>query len=138
MQVTNKHITLLTTNALGFPFLIRHKAIKFTGDDNGQYIIHRTTSSVEIISYEQFMTQRHITSHKRYPLRRDFNPQQIMIEQNKKPFDWMTNNCEDFASEVVEQVTGETMRPHSPQRILWIIVVALILIFMVTIKNGRI
>lgn len=138
MQQTNKHITLLTTNALGFPFLIRHKAIKFTGEDNKPYIIHRTTSGVEIISYEQFMKQRHIILHKRYPLRRKFDAQQIKTEHNQEPFDWMTNNCEDFASEVIEEVSCERMRPHSPQRVMWIAIVAIILVLMVIIKNGRI
>lgn len=135
MQTQHQHITLLTTNALGFPFLIRHKAIKFTGTDNRPYIIHRTTSGVEILTYKTFMEKRHVIRHKHYPIRKEFDPNKIVTIQNRKSFNWMTNNCEDFASEVIEDVSCVKMQPHSPQRTTWIIVLAIILIAMIIVKK---
>lgn len=135
MQKTNNCITLITTNALGFPLLIRHKAIKFTGEDNKEMILHRTTSGVEIISYTDFMKERHIINHRAYPVRRTFDAVQLMQKGNETTFNWMSNNCEDFTSEVIEQTTGVRMRPRSPQRTKWMIVLGLILLVMILVKK---
>lgn len=129
----NKNIKLLTTNALGFPPFIFHRAIKFYGTDGTPYIIHRTTSGVEITDYGTFMKGRHIIKAEQYPIRFDFDPVQIK-QKDKKPFDWMSNNCEDFASQVVEKTCGIPQKPSSPQRCAWIGAVALILLLMILIK----
>ena len=135
MSKTNKQLTLLTTNAIGFPFLIRHKAIKFTDETNTTKVIHRTTSGVEILSYKKFMNERHIINHKTYPLHREFDAETILVKYNQKPFNWMSNNCEDFTSQVIEETCQVEMTPHSPQRRNWIIVLAVILILMILIKR---
>lgn len=135
MKTYSNYITLITTNAKGFPLLIKHKAILFEGENGQPYIIHRTTSGVEIITLQEFMKERHIINHKRYPIRREFHAQTILAKYNQEPFDWMSNNCEDFTSRVIEDVACTPMRPHSPQRTAWIIVLAIILITMILIKK---
>jgi hypothetical protein len=133
MKENNQNIELITTNAIGFPPFVFHRAIKFYDTKGNPLIIHRSTSGVEIVDFGTFMRNRHIISHERYPIRYTFDPVKLMKE-DKKPFDWMNNNCEDFASEVIEQTTGQDMKPRSPQRCLWIGIVAVILLFMILIK----
>lgn len=135
MKTYSNYITLITTNAKGFPILIKHKAILFEDENKHPYIIHRTTSGVEIITLQEFMKGRHIINHKQYPIRREFNAQTILAKYNQEPFDWMSNNCEDFTSHVIEDIACTPMRPYSRQRTAWIIVLAIILITMILIKK---
>lgn len=135
MQQTHNRITLLTTNAIGFPFIVRHKAIKFTDENNTTKVIHRTTSGVEILSYNVFMKERHIINHKAYPLRREFDAESLLVKYNHEPFNWMSNNCEDFTSDVIKETCGVEIRPRSAQRTNWIIVLGVILILMILIKR---
>lgn len=135
MQSHCNYITLLTTNAKGFPLFIKHKAILYEDKSGLPYIIHRTTSGVEIITLQEFMKERHVINHQQYPIRREFQPQAILAKYNQQPFDWMNNNCEDFTSRVVEDIACVPMRPYSPQRTTWIIILAIILIIMILIKK---
>ena len=128
-----QNITLITTNAIGFPPFVFHRAIKFYDTEGNPVIIHRSTSGVEIVDYGTFMKGRHIISQEEYPIRYTFDPISIMQKDDKR-FDWMNNNCEDFAYEVVEQTTGKPMKPHSPQRCLWIGITAVILLLMILAK----
>ena len=81
------------------------------------------------------MKKRHIINHKAYPLRREFDAEALLCKYNQQPFDWMNNNCEDFASDVIEETCGVAMRPRSPQRTNWIVVLGVILILMILIKR---
>lgn len=134
MDLTQKHITVLTTNALGFPPIVFHKAIRFKRTDGKYYVLHQTTSGIEILSFENFMKGRHIYTEKNYPIRYNFNPEQI-VQEDKKTFDWMGYNCEDFTSEVIESACGKTIRPKSPQRVFWISVVAIAFIILIIWKR---
>lgn len=136
MTQTQKHITLITTNALGFPPIVFHKAIRFQGTDGKYYVLHQTTTGIEIISYEKFMKDRHIYAEKNYPIRYDFEPEKIK-QEDKKTFDWMNYNCEDFAAEVVESTSGKIMRPKSPQRTFWMIVFAVTIVALILIRKKK-
>lgn len=124
------HITLITTNAIGFPPFIFHRAIRFRAADGKTYVLHQTTTGVEILSYEKFMNGRTIYAEKSYPVRYGFDPERIK-QEDKKEFDWMGNNCEDFTSEVIESASGKQMRPKSPQRAFWILILAVILVALI-------
>ena len=136
-MTNNKHISILTTNALGFNFLVKHKAIKFENEDNLPLILHRTTSGVEIITYNKFIQDRHIFKEKKYTITQDFDPYQIQSYYNNKPFNWITNNCEDFVADVIRDVTDNTIKPRSPQRTFWITLTAIILIAMIIVKYEK-
>lgn len=132
-QVDKHRIALITTNALGFPPFVFHRAIKFWTTDGTPLIIHRTTSGVEITDYGTFMKGRRIFREEQYPIRFDFDPIQIKETEPQK-FDWFENNCEDFTSHVIEQSCGQKKRPASPQRVIWIVLFALLLMIMLMIK----
>ncbi len=134
MKPQARNIELLTTNALGFPPIVFHRAIKFYSKDNKPYIVHRTTTGAEILDYKTFMKDRYIIHQEPFPIRFEFNPVEI-VSKDTKPFDWMNNNCEDFASEVVEQTSGVPMKPRSPQRTTWMIILAMILITIILVKR---
>ena len=130
----NQNITLLTTNALGFPPFVFHQAIKFYGTDNHALVIHRSTSGVEIVDYNAFMKGRHIIRKKIYKVTHPFDPYYIQMCDNK-PFDWMNNNCEDFASEMIERTTDKRIYPKSMQRVIWIAIFAIILAVLIYFKR---
>lgn len=135
MKKVDKHrIALITTNALGFPPFVFHRAIKFWSTDGSPLIIHRTTSGIEITDYGTFMKGRKILREETYPIRFDFDPIQIKATEPQK-FDWFENNCEDFTSHVIENSCGKQMRPASPQRTIWIAVFGIILLLMVIAKQ---
>lgn len=134
MKEDKQHITLLTTNALGYPPFIFHRAIKFYGTDNCPYIIHRATSGAEITDYGTFMKGRHILHKETYPIKYQFDPQSI-VKEDKKEFDWMNNNCEDFTSEIIEKASGKTIRPSSPQRAFWFGVLAAGIVTLIIAKS---
>ena len=128
-----KNIELITTNALGFPPFIMHRAILFYNKKGQPLIMHRTTSGAEIIDYATFMQGRQILHRETFPIVFDFDPVTI-VKEDTKPFDWMNNNCEDFTSQVIEQTTGKTVSPKSPQRAAWIGILIVILLTMILIK----
>lgn len=133
-QIDKHRIALITTNAIGFPPFVFHRAIKFWSTDGSPLIIHRTTSGIEITDYGTFMKGRKILREESYPIRFDFDPIQIKETEPQK-FDWFENNCEDFASHVIENSCGKQMRPASPQRTIWIVVFGIILLLMVILKR---
>lgn len=133
MKHQPKNIELITTNALGFPPFVFHRAILFHNKKGAPLIIHRTTSGAELTDYGTFMKGRQIIHREKYPVRFEFDPFTI-VKEDKKPFDWMCNNCEDFTSQVVEQTSGQKMTPSSPQRATWIAVLIIILLAMILIK----
>lgn len=128
-----KNIELIITNALGFPPFIMHRAILFYDKKGQQLILHKTTSGAEIVHYDTFMKGRQILHKKTYPILFNFDPVTI-VKEDTKPFDWMNNNCEDFTSQVIEQTTGQTITPKSPQRTAWMSILIIILLTMILIK----
>ena len=134
MKTDKQHITLLTTNAIGFPPFIFHKAIKFYGTDNRPYIIHRATSGAEITDYGTFMKGRHIIHEEVYPIKFQFDPLSI-VKEDKKEFDWVNNNCEDFTTEVIKKTSGKNIRPSSPQRTFWLAILIIGLITLILAKS---
>ena len=133
MTGKQQHITLLTTNALGFIPFVFHKAIRFQSTDGQTLIIHLTTSGPELVNYDNFLTQRTVYKEKDIPVIHPFDPYDIM-QNEKNQFDWMNNNCEDFTSRIEKQVTGKECLLHSPQRTFWICFLAIILILLVTLR----
>ena len=130
----DNYITLLTTNSVGFPPFILHRAIKFYTTDGTPYILHQTVTGIEIIEYEKFIKERTIYNERQYPIKYNFDPVSIKAH-DKKDFDWMSNNCEDFTSEIIESSCGKQLRPKSPQRTFWMTVFAIILITLVITKR---
>lgn len=130
----NANITLITTNALGFPFFMFHRAIKFRGQNGIPMIIHNTTSGVEIISYKDFMKGRHIYRAKRYSIKDQFNPYEIIRLENQD-FDWMNYNCEDFTTKLVNTYTDGHLYMSSPQRNFWMILTFILLTILICKKS---
>jgi hypothetical protein len=79
------------------------------------------------------MQGREILHRETFPIVFDFDPATI-VKEDTKPFDWMNNNCEDFTSQIIEQTTGQTITPKSPQRAAWIGILIVILLTMILIK----
>lgn len=130
----NKHITLITTNAIGFPFFMFHRAIKFRGQNGLPMVIHNTTGGVEIINYDAFMKGRHIYQSKRYSIRDQFNPYEIIKFENRD-FDWMNYNCEDFTSKIINNYTSGHLYFSSPQRNFWMTLAFVLLIILILKKS---
>ena len=135
MNKTSKpHITLLTTNSIGFPPFVFHKAILFETQDGQPFILHQTTSGIEILNYDTFLQKRHVYLRKDYILTKPFDPERIKASETRK-FDWMGYNCEDFVSKVIEQNTGKHIICKSPQRTFWMILLALTLISLILLRR---
>lgn len=125
-------ISVITTNALDFPPFVFHKAIKFRGQNNEPMIIHNTTSGLEIIDYPHFKERRRIYKTETYQVK-DFDPEKV-VEENSKKFNWLTNNCEDFTSRVVNKYSNKHSIPASPQRAFWVALVIGLLIILIAAK----
>ena len=127
------HIILLTTSALGFlPFVV-HKAIKFYTIDGQPYVLHLTTSGTELVDFDSFLKNRTIYAEEDIPVKESFDPEYILAHDKRK-FDWMNNNCEDFTSRVVSKATGKKCFICSPQRTFWMGLLLLILITLILIR----
>lgn len=130
----NRHITLITTNAIGFPFFMFHRAIKFRGQNGSPMVIHNTTGGVEIINYDAFMKGRRVYQSKRYSIRDQFDPYEI-IKFEKRDFDWMNYNCEDFTTKIINNYTNGHLCFSSPQRNFWMTLAFILLIILIIKKS---
>lgn len=125
-------ISVITTNAIGFPPFIFHKAIRFRGQNNEPMIIHNTTSGLEIINYPHFKERRRIYKTENYQVK-NFDPEKVVKEGGKK-FNWLTNNCEDFTSRVVNEYSDKRSIPASPQRAFWVTLAIGLLLTVIAVK----
>ncbi len=112
-------LTLITTNAKGYPFFIFHKAVKYKDENNTDKILHFCHDGIEILDYEKFMEGRKIYKEKTYKCTKYFNAEEYAANY-KKPFHWAQNNCEDFASQVINDHCGKQIRITSPQTASWV------------------
>ena len=117
----------ITSTSETYGYLILHRGIAFEANTGVMMCVHYTfDGGLEVITLEEYLQNRKELLRKSYTLVHDVNLDELVKQKQEQQFNYITNNCETFTNDFINNHTDSGASPISQQVVIWAIIVGLV------------